>query len=85
MLAKEVINNLKDGENYIDKNGNKKSIKADGVNIKKIAREGFESILKRGYEHLDGIKISSGILLQEAFINDTNSILKNNHGYGRKS
>lgn len=81
MLAKEVINNLKDSENYIDKNGNKKSIKSDSVNIKKTARESFESILKRGYEHLDGIKISSGILLQESFTNDTNSILKNNHGY----
>lgn len=85
-LSKEVLNNLVDSENYIDKNGNKKSIKSESVNIKKIAKESFESILKRGYEHLDGvIKVSNGRLIKQALENDTESILKKNHGQATNS
>jgi hypothetical protein len=79
-LSKEVIFNLIDTENYIDKNGNRKSIKSDSVNVKKSSRETFESILKRGYEQLDGIKVSNGRLMAQSFENDTNSLLKKNHG-----
>jgi hypothetical protein len=85
-IAKEVIYNLIDSENYIDKNGNKKSIKSDGVNIKEIAKENLESILKRGYEHLGGvIKVSNGDLLSKALEKNAESILKKNHGQATNS
>jgi hypothetical protein len=79
-LAKEVINNLIDSEKYIDRNGNKKSIKSDSVNIKKHTKESFERILKNGYDHLDGIKVANGKLLVQSFENDVESLLKKNHG-----
>ena len=85
-LSKEVIYNLIDSENYIDKNGNKKNIKSDSVNIKKNAKESLESILARGYEHLDGvIKVSNGRLLKQALEGDTESIIKKNHSQATNS
>jgi hypothetical protein len=79
-LSKEILESLFDSEYFFDKNGNKKAIKTENVNIGKLAKDSFENILKKGYEHLDGIKVADGKLIQESFKSDVDLMLNKRHG-----
>jgi hypothetical protein len=84
-LAKELLSSAIDSRYYIDKNGNKREIKVEEVNLRKNTREQLEIILKRGYEHLDGIKVANGGLIIESYKSDVLSIIKKNHSFKTNS
>ena len=79
-LSREVLSNLTDAINFIDRHGNKKAISTEAVNIKKIVRLDLEEILKSVFEFCDGIKTSSGNILKQDYNNDVKRIMNKTHG-----
>lgn len=79
-LSRDVLSSLTDSINFIDRNGNKKAIATEAVNIKKIVRLDLEEILKSYFEFCDGIKTSSGNILKQDYNSDVRKIINKNHG-----
>ena len=79
-LSSELLNQLIDNTQFVDRLGNKKNIQGESPKIKNDARLKLEEIIQNSFSTIDSITSLSGGTIKNNLKNDAEKLVKKTHG-----